>query len=73
MRPCQSTLRAEAVHARARRLLAEHLRLRDHKRCVPAGRLAGLLLLAAGGRAAARWDRRLGRGDLLRHCALLPR
>ena len=52
MRPGQSTLRAGAVHAYARRLLVEHLRLRDYKRCVPAGRLADLLLLAAGGQTS---------------------
>jgi hypothetical protein len=49
MRPCQSTLRAETVHAYARQLLVEELRLRDYKQSVPADRLADVLLLAAGG------------------------
>jgi Transposase DDE domain len=52
MRPRQSTLRAETVHAYARRLLVDELRLRDYKRSVPAGRLADLLLLAAGGQTS---------------------
>ena len=47
MRPCQSTLRAETVHAWARQVLAAELELRDYKRAVPAPLLASVLILAA--------------------------
>jgi hypothetical protein len=48
MRPGQSTLRADAVHAYARQALVAELALRDHRRCVGASLLANVLLLAAG-------------------------
>jgi putative transposase len=47
MRHRQSTLDAAAVHANARGLLVESLRLADYKRSVPARLLASLMLLAA--------------------------
>jgi Transposase DDE domain len=47
MRRSQSTLTASDVHAHARKLLIEHVGLRDYKKSVPARLLASLLLLAA--------------------------
>ena len=47
MRPSQYRLRPGHVHAHARRLLLDGLRLRDHKSSVRASLLASLLLLAA--------------------------